>query len=145
MSRDGFEICRLLHLRIEDVRRREKCHFIWHNGIMSTIVEIDKAGRIVVPKKLRDALHLAPGTQLKVERSGDGLVLRPSSTQAQLVIENGVPLIYAAGQANVPVLTNEMVNALIEAGRQARERQVLGLDQDMSNQDAGDDLHEETA
>jgi AbrB family looped-hinge helix DNA binding protein len=125
---------------IEDMYKQEKCHFLWHNGIMSTIVEIDKAGRIVVPKKLRDALHLAPGTQLKLERSGDGLVLRPNSTQAQLVIENGVPLIYAAGQANVPVLTNEMVNALIEAGRQERERQVLGLDEDTS-----DDLHEETA
>jgi hypothetical protein len=49
-------------------------------------------------------------------------------------------LIYAAGQANVPVLTNEMVNALLEAGRQQRERQVLGLDEDVS-----DSLHEETA
>jgi AbrB family looped-hinge helix DNA binding protein len=125
---------------IEDMYKQEKCHFLWHNGIMSTIVEIDKAGRIVVPKKLRDALHLAPGTQLKLERSGDGLVLRPNSTQAQLVIENGVPLIYAAGQANVSVLTVDMVNALIEAGRQERERQVLGLDEDTS-----DDLHEETA
>ena len=125
---------------IEHIYKQEKCHLLWHNGIMSTIVEIDKAGRIVVPKKLRDALHLVPGTQLRVERSGDGLVLSPNSTRAQLVIENGVPLIYAAGQANVPVLTNEMVNALIEAGRQERERQVLGLDED-----AGDDLHEETA
>jgi AbrB family looped-hinge helix DNA binding protein len=107
---------------------------------MSTIVEIDKAGRIVVPKKLRDALHLAPGTQLRVERSGDGLVLSPNSTQAKLVIENGAPLIFPADRLNVPVLTNEMVSALIEAGRQEREKQVLGLDED-----AGDDLHEETA
>lgn len=28
------------------------------NAIVNAIVEIDKAGRIVMPKKMRDALHL---------------------------------------------------------------------------------------
>ncbi len=32
---------------------------------MNAIVEIDKSGRIVVPKKLRDELHLIPGTRLQ--------------------------------------------------------------------------------
>ena len=42
---------------------------------MSTTVEIDKAGRVVVPKKFRDALHLTPGTRLKIDRTGDTLTL----------------------------------------------------------------------
>lgn len=97
---------------------------------MNTIVEIDKAGRIVVPKKLRDALHLVPGTRLSIERSGDRLTLMPSSIAAQLVIEDGVPLIFPADQSNVPVLTAEMVTELIEQGRLERERRFLSLDED---------------
>jgi len=97
---------------------------------MSTIIEIDKAGRIVVPKKLRDALHLTPGTRLKVERSGDWLMLMPAASEAQLVIENGAPLIFPADRSNAPILTNEIVSGLIAQGRGERERRFLGLDQD---------------
>jgi AbrB family looped-hinge helix DNA binding protein len=97
---------------------------------MNAIVEIDKAGRIVVPKKLRDALHLVPGTRLRIERSGDRLTLMPSSTAAQLIIENGVPLIFPADQSNAPVLTVDMVNELIEQSRLERVRQTLSLDDD---------------
>jgi AbrB family looped-hinge helix DNA binding protein len=97
---------------------------------MNAIVEIDKAGRIVVPKKLRDALHLVPGTRLRIERSGDRLTLMPSSTTAQLIIENGVPLIFPADQSNAPVLTVDMVNELIEQSRLERVRQILSLDDD---------------
>ncbi|MGD0681268.1 MAG: AbrB/MazE/SpoVT family DNA-binding domain-containing protein [Terracidiphilus sp.] len=99
---------------------------------MNAIVEIDKAGRIVVPKKLRDDLHLIPGTRLRIERSGSGdrLTLMPCSIAAQLVIENGVPLIFPADSSNPPILTNEMVTELIEQGRLERKRRILSLDED---------------
>jgi AbrB family looped-hinge helix DNA binding protein len=108
---------------------KAQCHFQWFNSIMNTTVEIDKAGRIVVPKKFRDALHLTPGTQLKIERSGDGLLLMPSSIGAQLVMENGLPLIIPADQTNTPNLTNEMVTDLIAQGRLERGRRSRGLDE----------------
>ena len=95
---------------------------------MNAIVEIDKAGRIVVPKKMRDALHLTPGTRLRVERSGDRLVLEPSSGDAQLLIRGGVPLIFPADRTSAPMLTNEMVSELIEQGRLKRERRFIGQD-----------------
>jgi AbrB family looped-hinge helix DNA binding protein len=99
------------------------------NTIMAT-VEIDKAGRIVVPKHLRDALHLTPGTKLTVERAGDTLVLEPSFPQARLVIENGFPVIYPAEGFEDFVLTNEMVSDIIQQGRHERERRILGLEDD---------------
>jgi AbrB family looped-hinge helix DNA binding protein len=97
---------------------------------MTTTVEIDKAGRIVVPKKLRDALHLTPGTELKVERLGNTLVFEPNIAKAHLRIENGVPLIFAAEPQDFPALDNETVIKLIEQGRLERERRILSLDDD---------------
>jgi AbrB family looped-hinge helix DNA binding protein len=101
---------------------------------MSSIVEIDKAGRIVVPKKLRDALHLVPGTQLRIDRAGDQLTLRPRLTVAQLIIENGVPLIYPADDA--PILTDDMVTELIAQGRHERENRTLGTEADPMEESA---------
>jgi AbrB family looped-hinge helix DNA binding protein len=97
---------------------------------MNTVVEIDKAGRIVVPKKLRDAMHLTPGTRLSVEQSGDRLVLAPSVDRAQLVIEDGAPLVFPADRSDSPILTNEMVNALVAQGRLERAERLLGSDPD---------------
>jgi AbrB family looped-hinge helix DNA binding protein len=97
---------------------------------MNAIVEIDKSGRIVVPKKLRDELHLTPGTRLRIELSGDGMIIVPTAVEGHLVIENGVPLIFPADRTNAPILTNETVNALIAEGRLERERRFLGLDED---------------
>ena len=51
---------------------------------MNTIVEIDRSGRIVVPKKFRDALQLKPGTRLKLEQAGERLVLEQDSPEPRL-------------------------------------------------------------
>lgn len=40
---------------------------------------IDKAGRVVIPKALRDRLGLDPGTQLELEVDGRSIILRPQS------------------------------------------------------------------
>jgi AbrB family looped-hinge helix DNA binding protein len=97
---------------------------------MRTTVTIDKAGRIVLPRKIRDELHLVAGTTLRIERSGDRLTLAPASHEAELKIVNGTPLIFPANSAEKPVLTTEMVNEIIAQGRLERGRRALGLDQD---------------
>jgi AbrB family looped-hinge helix DNA binding protein len=97
---------------------------------VSTTVTIDKAGRIVVPKELRDELHLVAGTALQIERSGDQLTLSPASHEAHLEIVNGTPLVFPATSSSKPFLTTEMVNEIIAQGRMERMRRTLGQDRD---------------
>lgn len=73
---------------------------------------IDAAGRVVVPKALRDELGLTPGTKLDVSRYGAGLALIPGGRKARLVEKDGV--LVARGEGR---LTDEMVFALIDSMR----------------------------
>ena len=57
---------------------------------MNGTLTIDKAGRIVLPKPLRDKLQIAPGDQLRIESDDDRIVLRPSRGTAQLRKKRGV-------------------------------------------------------
>jgi AbrB family looped-hinge helix DNA binding protein len=75
-------------------------------------VSIDSVGRIVVPKPLRDALGLTPGTTVDISRYGPGLQIVPSGRTARLVEEAGV-LIATADTA----IDDDDVFALIDAGR----------------------------
>lgn len=73
---------------------------------------IDSVGRIVVPKPLRDALGLTPGSTVDISRYGAGLQLLPAGRTARLVEEDGV--LVAAGDA---VIDDDDVLGLIDAGR----------------------------
>lgn len=52
-------------------------------------VRIDKAGRIVLPKPVRDRLGLRAGARLQISEGPEGLVLRPATTRSSLVRRNG--------------------------------------------------------
>jgi AbrB family looped-hinge helix DNA binding protein len=51
---------------------------------------LDKFGRIVIPKQVRDDLGLSPGAVLRVEEAGEGIVLKPVPGQSSLIVEDGV-------------------------------------------------------
>ena len=53
-------------------------------------LKIDRAGRIVLPKKIRDRFHLRQGSDLQVEVSPDGILLRPAEQKPSLVEEDGI-------------------------------------------------------
>ena len=57
---------------------------------MNGTVTLDKAGRVVLPKTLRDELHLAPGDTLDVRVEGEQVTLRPRRTTPPLQKERGV-------------------------------------------------------
>lgn len=98
--------------------------------MMRTIVRIDGAGRIVVPRKLRDELHLAAGSMLQLERSGDRITLTPALSEARLVVEKGTPLIFPADTAANSVVTSEMVNEVVAKQRRQSLRSAALADHD---------------
>jgi AbrB family looped-hinge helix DNA binding protein len=66
-------------------------HKIWQRLDMSeTTVQIDRAGRLVLPKRLRDRFRLRGGDTLAVEVRGDAIELRPTQGLGQLRRINGV-------------------------------------------------------
>ena len=89
---------------------------------MNAIVEIDRSGRIVVPKKFRDALRLAPGARLKVECTGDRIVLEQDLPEPRLEMRDGL-LVMVSGTP----ITVEDVNKMIDDQRERRMRFVAGL------------------
>jgi AbrB family looped-hinge helix DNA binding protein len=57
---------------------------------MTDKLTLDKAGRVVLPKPLRDRLQLAPGDTLHLESEGERITLRPVRQNVMLKKELGV-------------------------------------------------------
>jgi AbrB family looped-hinge helix DNA binding protein len=53
-------------------------------------LRMDQAGRIVLPKPLRDRLGLKPGTGLEVIEQPDGLLIKPPSQRPTMTKVDGL-------------------------------------------------------
>jgi len=53
-------------------------------------VQMDQAGRVVLPKKLRERFRLQGGDTLALEVKGDAIQLRPQKAKTRLERMNGV-------------------------------------------------------
>ena len=51
---------------------------------------IDKFGRLVVPKDIRDRLGLKPGVEIEIEAQESEIVIRQKEHQPPLQVEDGV-------------------------------------------------------
>jgi AbrB family looped-hinge helix DNA binding protein len=91
---------------------------------MSTTVALDKAGRIVLPKMLRDELRLEAGDKLELEAEGETVTLRPVRSSTPLRKERGV-WVFRRGVK----LPAEVAQKVIWNIREKRARQGLGRDQ----------------
>jgi len=65
---------------------------------MNTSVTLDKAGRVVIPKTLRDELNLEPGDKLELESEGERVTLRPMRATTPLRKERGVWVFRTGGK-----------------------------------------------
>ncbi len=84
-----------------------------------TTVHIDQAGRIVLPKPLRDRFHLRNGDTLAVEAKGDAIELRPTHAMGQLKRVNGESWFFS-GPASLAV------EDFVEQSRDERIDDVMG-------------------
>ena len=69
---------------------------------------IDRFGRIVLPKKLRDDFNLVPGSQINIEENGQEIILKPIHGEPSLRLKEGV-LIFSGvplGDLNSAVATH---------------------------------------
>jgi len=79
-------------------------------------VTIDNAGRLIVPKSLRDALGLRGGEELEISARGDGrLELELPATPMRLVRRDGRAV--AVADREMPVLTQAAVRETLERVR----------------------------
>ena len=88
----------------------QSCHI--YGNVIAMKATIDAAGRIVVPKPLREALGLKPGQPLEI-RAGDGrLEIEIAPTPMQLK-KRGKGVV-AVPDVELPELTAEKVRETLE-------------------------------
>ena len=85
---------------------------------MADRISIDKAGRVVLPKALREKMRVEAGDDLLVEAEGDRITIRPVRQEALLKKELGI-WVYQGESSSISI------PELIEGGREKRVRELL--------------------
>ncbi|MDH4163062.1 MAG: AbrB/MazE/SpoVT family DNA-binding domain-containing protein [Nitrospirota bacterium] len=73
---------------------------------------VDRFGRVVVPKDIRDRLGLRPGSELEIDEKGNEIILKSAEREPALMVKEGI-LVYS-GKA-----TGDLVGA-VRAHREER-------------------------
>jgi AbrB family looped-hinge helix DNA binding protein len=84
-------------------------------------LKIDSAGRLILPKRIRDRLRLTTGSVIELEERPGEIVLRPKEQKPAFVQRNG-RWVYV-GEAPDGFDWDGMV----EKDREERDREILGL------------------
>jgi AbrB family looped-hinge helix DNA binding protein len=91
------------------------------NTIMNATLSIDRAGRLVLPKPVREQLQLEPGESLEMESFEDHVVLRPVRGNGSMRRKRGV-WVFSGGTP----LKASAVRETIQRIRKGREPAGLG-------------------
>jgi AbrB family looped-hinge helix DNA binding protein len=87
---------------------------------MNATLSIDRAGRLVLPKPVREQLQIEPGESLEMELFEDHIVLRPVRATSTAYKKQGI-WVFRTGPLKASV-----VDETIRRVRKERERQILG-------------------
>ena len=81
-------------------------------------VPIDQAGRVVLPKDVREELAIKPGDTFRVSIHGTSVTLTPNKDAGGFVRE-GKALVFSTGRDEI--LKHETVRSILDEGRKERE------------------------
>ena len=87
------------------------------------ISTIDRAGRIVVPKAIREAANLRPGTEVRFRVRGGHVEIDP--VPLTVTLQRRGSLVVAVPQANQPVMRMADVDKTIEELRNGPTEQQV--------------------
>ncbi len=90
------------------------------SNTMKANITIDRAGRVVIPKAIRDSLRLEPGDSLEIEATPDEIRLKPVHETQPLVRENGM-WVFRTGKS----VSTETLLELIDRVRDERMDMLL--------------------
>ncbi len=76
---------------------------------------IDSAGRLVIPKRIRDRLGLRGNEQVEITERDGRSEIEPAPTEVELVREGSV--LVARPNRALPPLTDEIVRETLDRGR----------------------------
>ena len=82
-------------------------------------VTVDEAGRITIPKRLREEMRLGPGTVLRLESDRENITLRPIAPSATLAKEFGIWVFQGGGSSH------DSIPDLIDRVREERFREFF--------------------
>jgi AbrB family looped-hinge helix DNA binding protein len=86
---------------------------------MTAKLTLDRAGRVLIPKALREEWRLCPGDSLHLDQKGEEITLRPVRPKALLKKERGV-WVYQGEP------TDASIPDLIDREREKRLREQMG-------------------
>ncbi|MHB8521456.1 MAG: AbrB/MazE/SpoVT family DNA-binding domain-containing protein [Limisphaerales bacterium] len=86
-------------------------------------VPIDQAGRMVLPKGVREEFAIKPGDTFRVSIHGASVTLTPNKEAGGFVRE-GKALVFSTGRDEI--LKRETVRCILEESRKERENEIAG-------------------
>jgi len=92
------------------------------HGMKHDVVPIDQAGRIVLPKNVRQELAIKPGDTFKVSIEGLAVTLTPNKERTGFM-RKGKALVFST--ASNETLKEETVQQILESGRAERDSQSI--------------------
>ena len=84
------------------------------------LLKIDKAGRVILPKSIRDRLGLHAGGDLEIQETAEGVMLKPVDRKLSLVKEGSFLVHTGEIPAGYDILK------AIDEDREERMRQIWG-------------------
>lgn len=81
---------------------------------------IDGAGRVVIPKAIRDRAGLQAGAELEIAFREGRIEIEPATVEVQLVHRKGRAVLALPPGVSAPRFTSEQTRLLIEEVRQER-------------------------